>query len=268
MNATRTAKRPVVIITGKFFTTQLQCSSLRKISTRFGEFDVLVSTIGGREVFSIIRHGPNENVPPSEVPYKKYIQFAADVRAEAILATSRVGVIKPEQGLPRYAPGDLILCDDLLPWGIKPPTFFDTADGGVKFTDCSELFSRTLNDLLVRAAATGRAVRLLTQLKEGAVIATTPGPRYETPAEIRVLQSHGVHLVGMTTGYEAILAKEVVIEENGGEKQGIDYTVVAIGTNWTAAKGAKPLSDDDVKEMASKKEKEVYRLVTTAIEIM
>src|SRR5438094_8381383 len=42
-----------------------------------------------------------------------------------------------------------------------------------------------------------------------AVMACTEGPRYETPAEIKMLRTLGCHIVGMTGASEAFLAREL-----------------------------------------------------------
>lgn len=260
MNATKTAKRPVVVIGGSGFAEKLN-GEKRVIETPHGPVATLVSEIGGRTVFGIRRHGlVNHSIPPHAVPFFANIWVAKDVEAEGILASTAVGVTKaaPPKGQKEYAPGDLILCHDLIALGLylggKPVTYY--ADGfpdGPKHADCSELFSRHLNRLLTNAAA-----ELGIDIYQGAVLATTPGPRYESPAEVRALTILLANLLGMTAGYEAILAREL----------GIPYAAIAIGTNWAAGVTDRPLSHDEVKEMMNHRSDDVFRLITKAIELM
>src|SRR2546427_13235241 len=48
-------------------------------------------------------------------------------------------------------------------------------------------------------------------LRNDVVMAATEGPRYETPAEIRMLRTLGGAIVGMTGAPEAFLARELQI---------------------------------------------------------
>jgi 5'-methylthioadenosine phosphorylase len=48
-------------------------------------------------------------------------------------------------------------------------------------------------------------------VEDKAVLAATEGPRYETPAEIRMLQKLGSDIVGMTGSPEVFLARELEI---------------------------------------------------------
>jgi 5'-methylthioadenosine phosphorylase len=70
----------------------------------------------------------------------------------------------------------------------------------------------------------------------GGVYGGGDGPRYETPAEIRMLKTLGVDVVGMTASSEAIAMRE----------NGISYACLAIVTNLAAGISANPLSHEEV----------------------
>jgi purine-nucleoside phosphorylase len=74
-----------------------------------------------------------------------------------------------------------------------------------RFVDLTEAYSQRLRDLAREVDPT---------LEEG-VYAGVPGPQYETPAEIRMLQVLGADLVGMSTVHEVIAARHVGAEVLG-----------------------------------------------------
>ena len=72
-------------------------------------------------------------------------------------------------------------------------------------------------------------------LAEG-VYAAMPGPHYETPAEIRMLQTLGADLVGMSTVHETIAARAA----------GAEVLAVSLVTNLGAGMTGEPVRHDDV----------------------
>jgi purine-nucleoside phosphorylase len=92
--------------------------------------------------------------------------------------------------------------------------------------DLTEAYSRRLRDLARQVDAS---------LEEG-VYAGLPGPHYETPAEIRMLQTLGADLVGMSTVHEVIAARHV-----GAEVLGLSLV-----TNLAAGLGDTNLSHAEV----------------------
>ena len=65
-----------------------------------------------------------------------------------------------------------------------------------------------------------------------------PGPQYETPAEIAMLRTLGAGLVGMSTVYETIAAREAGMEVLG----------ISLVTNLAAGISGQPLNHEDVLE--------------------
>jgi purine-nucleoside phosphorylase len=96
-----------------------------------------------------------------------------------------------------------------------------------RFVDLTEAYSLRLRDLAREVDPT---------LEEG-VYAGLPGPQYETPAEIRMLQTMGADLVGMSTVHEVIAARHV-----GAEVLGLSLvTNLAAGLGDTALDHAEVL---------------------------
>lgn len=242
----------VVVIGGSGFASKLKGREI-EVSTPFGKVGVLVSDAGENKIYAIRRHGQEHTIPPHKVNYKAHIAVAKEINAKAIFASSAVGIVNSDA----YAPGDLILCKDIiglnLVLGGMPITFFDSFADGPHHTDVSEIFDSKLNSIVLKAAA-----ELSLSLKEGAVLTLTYGPRFETPAEVRALRIIGADLVGMTAAFEAILAKE----------QGTPYAVVAIGTNLAAGISGRPLSHDEVLEMMIRRGEDIHKMLIKAIELI
>jgi purine-nucleoside phosphorylase len=163
------------------------------------------------------------------------------VRA-AVLAGCRTVVLTNAAGSLRadHGAGQAVLVSDHLnltgrsPLTGPPPP----AELGPRFLDLSDLYSSRLR-------AVARSVD--PALPEG-VYAGLPGPHYETPAEIRMLQSLGADLVGMSTVLEAIAAHHLGAEvlcvslvtnlAAGLASSGLDHAeVVAAGADAAAGLG-------------------------------
>jgi len=97
-----------------------------------------------------------------------------------------------------------------------------------RFVDLTEAYSSRLRAM---------AREVDPSLEEG-VYAGLPGPHYETPAEIRMLQALGADLVGMSTVHEVIAARHL-----GAEVLGLSLV-----TNLAAGLGDSNLDHADVLE--------------------
>jgi purine-nucleoside phosphorylase len=101
----------------------------------------------------------------------------------------------------KYRPGDLVLISDHINLlGTNPLTGPNDDLLGPRFPDMSEAYSKEYREIAKRA---GHELGIV--LEEG-VYAATPGPSYETPAEIRYMRAIGADLVGMSTVPETIVA--------------------------------------------------------------
>ena len=114
------------------------------------------------------------------------VRTACAAGAGVIVLTNAAGGLRP--GLSVGQP--VLLSDHLNMTGRTPLV-------GPRFVDLTEVYSRRLRTLAQSVDPT---------LEEG-VYAMMPGPQYETPAEIRALQTLGADLVGMSTVHEAVAAR-------------------------------------------------------------
>jgi purine-nucleoside phosphorylase len=140
---------------------------------------------------------------------------------------------------PAYAPGDLVrIVDHLNLSGMNPLMGANDERLGPRFPDLSEAYDARLGILLDDTAA-----GLGAPLRRG-VYACMSGPSYETPAEVRMLRLLGADLVGMSTVPEVIAARHM----------GVPVVGISVVTNLAAGLTRRPLSHEEVAEMAGRVE--------------
>ncbi len=177
------------------------------------------------------RHGPDHSTPPHKVNYRANIKALEQLGVKRICATFAVGSINTE-----FALKTPVILDDFIDYSSgREHTFFDVLDNGVGDVDVSMPFCPVLGDALEKEV---QAIGLPVQ--RGGVYASTNGPRFETPAEIRAYRMMGADVVGMTLCPELPLALEA----------GMSYAGLAFSINWGA--GMTPtieLVSDDIDQI-------------------
>ncbi len=149
-----------------------------------------------------------------------------------------------------FRPGDLVLiADHLNLLGANPLSGPNDDDLGERFPDMSHAYSPELRATARRAA--GR------DLAEG-VYAALPGPSYETPAEVRMLERLGADMVGMSTVPEVIAARYL----------GLSVLGISCITNMAAGVIDQPLSHAEVIETGKRAEHEMSDLILRILELL
>jgi purine-nucleoside phosphorylase len=173
-----------------------------------------------------------EGYTPAQVTFPMRVLGMLGIRA--VVLTNAAGGIA--EGL---SIGQLVLLADhvnQMGWnpliGPNEPRFAVKQSAGLRFFDMTEAYSKTLRALAKEAAAEEDF-----SLDEGVYLAT-PGPSFETPAEIRAFRTLGATLVGMSTVPETIVARHMGIEVLG----------ISCVTNLAAGLSATPLSHQEVFE--------------------
>lgn len=149
-----------------------------------------------------------------------------------LILTAATGGIRAE-----LRPGNIVcLADHLNLLGVNPLRGVHDERLGPRFPDMTEVYSKRLRNL-----ARDEAKRLGINLISG-VYACLPGPSYETPAEIRMLNTLGADVVGMSTVPEAIVARQA----------GMEVLAFALVTNAAAGVAGTPISHKEVLEAGRK----------------
>ncbi len=186
-----------------------------------------------------------EGYTPQQVTFPMRVLGALGVRA--VVLTNAAGGI--QEG---YHVGQLIaLTDHINQMGWNPltgpnePRFAMRKGAGLRFFDMTEAYS-----IRLRALAKEAAKEEGFALDEGVYLAT-PGPSFETPAEIRAFRALGATLVGMSTVPETIVARHMGIEVLG----------ISCVTNLAAGLGATHLSHEEVAETGRQVERRLAGLL-------
>ena len=152
--------------------------------------------------------------------------------ARVVMVTNAAGGLEPT-----WAPGTLMLIRDhidmLRDQALRGP---NDERLGPRFPDMTTAYAPELR-ALVHEVARARGL----PLAEGVYVAM-PGPTYETPAEVRMLQILGAHATGMSTVPEVVVARHM-----GARVIGISCI-----TNHAAGITGAALSHAEVTEVATR----------------
>lgn len=187
-----------------------------------------------------------EGYTPLEVTFPMRVLGSLGMRA--VVLTNAAGGIA--EG---YHVGQLVLlADHINQLGFNPlngpnePRFAARPGAGLRFFDMTEAYSKRL-----RALAQEAAQQEGFTLAEGVYLAT-PGPSFETPAEVRAFRTLGATLVGMSTVPETLVARHMGVEVLG----------ISCVTNLAAGLSATQLSHQEVFEAGRQVERRLASLLT------
>jgi 5'-methylthioadenosine phosphorylase len=198
----------------------LDVTHRKAVRTPYGEPSgaLTFGRLQGREVVFLARHGYGHTIPPHEVNYRANIWALREEGAAEVVSVASVGGIRADIG-----PGMLVVPHQVIDytWGRRS-TFFEGGDVPVTHVDFTRPYAEALRrKILAAAQACGES------MVDGAVYASTQGPRLESAAEIDRLERDGAEVVGMTGMPEAALAREL----------DLPYATIAVVVNHAAGRG-------------------------------
>lgn len=204
------------------------------VETDYGDVEVSILDIFSKNVAFIPRHAKGHSIPPHKINFRANIDALKKVGVTQIIATNSVGSMNEEM-----PPGSFVIPDDFLDFSQnRAKTFFEDK---VVHIDVTEPYCPTLRDVL---ADSGDVIL-------GGTYVCTEGPRFETPAEIRMFRMLGGDLVGMTGLPEVTLARE----------REMCYNSICIVSNFASGISENELTIDEVFEMVGQKESELLELI-------
>lgn len=210
---------------------------VKTIRTAHGEV-----TYKTRGDFALInRHGYAFPLPPHSINYRANIRALADLGYQDVVSLNSVGSLQRE--LP---PGTLVSCSDYVGLQQGPATFHDTE---------------------LKGGAPGIANNLIPLLREklspeftihpGKVYVQMRGPRFETKAEIRIMQTWG-DVIGMTAAHEADLCTEADLR----------YNSLALIDNYANGLEGTEIDFAKFKDLVKENQAKVNRLFTRMLAIL
>jgi 5'-methylthioadenosine phosphorylase len=198
------------------------------VTTPYGPAEIVEAQLCGARFLFVPRHGIQHSVPPGLINYRAQIAALKTMKVDRIIGVCAVGSLTHD--LPARS---LAILGDFIDLTKKrADTYFDEPSGPAIHTDFTEPYCPEVSGAL-RDACRDEGVHF----KTDAVYVGVEGPRYETPAEIKLYASWGGHVIGMTNVPEVILAREA----------GLCYGALSIVSNLACGLSPTPLSHDDVR---------------------
>lgn len=149
-----------------------------------------------------------------------------------------------------FTAGDLMMMTDhIAVFAPNPLIGPNIEEFGTRFPDMSQVYDLSLQEI-IRSYAKEHEI----PLKEGVYVQLT-GPSFESPADVRLLQTLGADAVGMSTVVEAITARHMAMRVCG----------ISCICNQGAGISATPLSHEEVQEAANKAAPYFKELVAQSI---
>ncbi|MDW7674552.1 MAG: S-methyl-5'-thioadenosine phosphorylase [Bacillota bacterium] len=244
-------KADIAIIggTGVYDPSILENVSEEKVLSEYGEVTVKLGEYQGIKTAFMARHGAGHTVPPHLVNYRANIRALQILGVQKIIATAAVGSLELQ-----YRPGDFVIVDQFLDFTKnRVATFYEGGEQGVVHVDMTKPYCPEIRQALIESAKEQ-------QIQLAAEVATyicTEGPRFETPAEIKMYKQLGGQVVGMTSVPEVILAREAEM----------CYGTIGMVTNYAAGISPAPLTHQEVVDTMKEAQAKLKKLICQTIEI-
>lgn len=186
---------------------------------------VVTSTTGGQvtlldpgDHLVLERHGSGSYTPAPFVDHPRNLNALLQAGCDRVLAICSVGSLELDLGV-----GSFLCPDDFIALG-RVDAAFDDGRGHVVPS-----FDQVWRRLVIEAWTTAAGE----PLRERGIYWQSPGPRFETPAEVRLIARHA-DVVGMTMGSECTVAGQL----------GLPYAAICVVDNLANGIGDVALSKE------------------------
>ena len=181
---------------------------------------VPVALVDCGEHVMLYRHGFDEYVPPHRIDHPVHMRALADLGCDRVLAISSVGSLRVDLPV-----GSILVPDDFIALDQPPVVAVEHQGQHVVPGFDAEWRARVLDAWTSCAAASP---------VDRGVYWQANGPRFETPAEIRLIAAYA-DIIGMTIAAESIIAGEL----------GLPYAAVCVVDNLANGLDADLLTRED-----------------------
>lgn len=213
------------------------------VSTEFGRATLYEGE--GLGFLVLPRHGIGHTTLPHEINYRANMAALRKLGVRTVIATSAVGSMN--EG---FRVGEAGIVEQFIDFTrTRPATILK---GKIAHTDMTEPYSPRANRAILRASE-----KVGPKIHPGLVYVCVDGPRFETPAEIRMFRKMGGDVVGMTGVPEVVFANEL----------GIDYSSIVIAANWAAGTHGK-VNHDEVLGVMRKVTPKVKKLIEETVNLL
>lgn len=218
------------------------------IDTFYGTIHYVKGVYKDKDVIFLPRHGKTHSIPPHLINYRANILGLKRLGVTSIIATAAVGSLDPA-----IKPNDFLLPAQFIDFTkLRHTSFFDGGENGGVHVDMTHPYCGTIRDTIADAAKELGGYNLHTT----GTYVCTEGPRFETPAEIKMYQMLGGHVVGMTNVPEVCLAREAEM----------CYATIAMVTNFGAGISPEVLTHEEVLECMAHNSQRLRQLIMKTIE--
>lgn len=212
------------------------------VTSHKGQF--VCGTLGGKCVLVMQGrlHGYEGNTP-QEVAFPVWVMHELGIGT--VITTNAAGAINES-----YSVGDFCIMSDHINFTGRNPIVGQDPDGiAFRFFSMKDAYDPELRELAHRVADENGI-----SVQEGVYLGLL-GPSFETPAEIRMFRAWGADTVAMSVVEEVIAARHV----------GMRVLGISLCSNMACGiEGASP-SDEEVFEVAQRREPDFCRLVTEVV---
>jgi 5'-methylthioadenosine phosphorylase len=189
------------------------------------------------------RHGLDGYVPAHRVDHARNMSALAAVGCDRVLAISSVGALRTELRVGTHvAPDDFIALD-------QPPSGVHGDERSHVVPGFTPAWRAQVIDAWREAGAT--------DVVDGGVYWQANGPRFETPAEIRLIAGFA-DVVGMTVGAECVAANEL----------GLAYAAVCVIDNLANGLDAEQLTPEQFAAGKQANQARVLQVLTAVLAIL
>lgn len=242
-------KMAIIGGTGVYDPKILENIKQAEISTPYGAVQYKAGEYNGRLVAFIPRHGDKHSIPPHLINYRANIWAMKKLGVEKIISTTAVGSLNMDM-----KPGDFVLIDQFLDFTKnRVNTFYEGGDRGVVHVDVTNPYCPSLRKIILEASGHSNI-----NIHAKGTYVCTDGPRFETPAEIKMFAKLGGDVIGMTNVPEVVLAREAEM----------CYATISMVTNFAAGITPEPLTHGEVVDAMRANTENIKNLIMAAIRII